>query len=179
MSLVRVPREPRLLQVDVSGRQLRPYVHNALQRGVLDLPGRPVQFMARRVRVEQVASHRDSYVNAFLIQSRGILTPTPCSSCVSKMRMDRDSYASPFPYCMRLPGHFGGCCGNCKWPDRAAQCSNRDSVAPGGVRNGGSGSQPGSRAQPIALLEDVPGSSASEPIQLDEEGTRDDPVELD
>ncbi|KAF7545974.1 hypothetical protein G7Z17_g8761 [Cylindrodendrum hubeiense] len=80
---------------------------------------------------------------------------------------------------MRLPGHFGGCCGNCKWPDRAARCSGRDSVVPAGVRNGGSGSGLGSRERPIALIEDVPGASADEPIELDEEGTQDDPVTLE
>ena len=28
----------------------------------------------------------------------------------------------PFPECRRVQGHFGGCCGNCKWPDHAARC---------------------------------------------------------
>ena len=32
----------------------------------------------------------------------------------------------PFPECRRAIGHFGGCCGNCKWRDHAARCSARD-----------------------------------------------------
>ncbi|EDN05524.1 predicted protein [Histoplasma mississippiense (nom. inval.)] len=28
--------------------------------------------------------------------------------------------------CRRLPGHFGGACGNCKWRDHAIRCSERD-----------------------------------------------------
>jgi len=30
------------------------------------------------------------------------------------------------PECCRLPGHFGGYCGNCKWRDHALKCSVRD-----------------------------------------------------
>lgn len=26
-------------------------------------------------------------------------------------------------HCVRAPGHFEGCCGNCEWPDYARQCS--------------------------------------------------------
>jgi len=32
----------------------------------------------------------------------------------------------PFPECHRTPGHFGGCCSNCKWRDHAARCSVHD-----------------------------------------------------
>jgi hypothetical protein len=34
----------------------------------------------------------------------------------------------PFPECRRLPGHFGECCGNCKWRDHAFKCSVRDDM---------------------------------------------------
>nr|RBQ91350.1 hypothetical protein FVER53263_13153 [Fusarium verticillioides] len=40
-------------------------------------------------------------------------------------------YARPFPYCIRLPGHFGGCCGNCKWPDHAAKCHGQEEAGAG------------------------------------------------
>ncbi|KAL7917059.1 hypothetical protein ACQKWADRAFT_307710 [Trichoderma austrokoningii] len=42
------------------------------------------------------------------------------------MTLDADGYASPFPGCVRLPGHFGGSCGNCIWRSQAACCSKRD-----------------------------------------------------
>ncbi|OJD09454.1 hypothetical protein ACJ73_10300, partial [Blastomyces percursus] len=32
----------------------------------------------------------------------------------------------PLPECRRLPGHFGGAYGNCKWRDHASRCSVRD-----------------------------------------------------
>ncbi|KAI1159087.1 hypothetical protein F5B18DRAFT_638134 [Nemania serpens] len=40
--------------------------------------------------------------------------------------MSVNGLARPFPTCVRLPGHFGGCCGNCKWRDHAARCSVQD-----------------------------------------------------
>lgn len=172
MSLVRVTAEPRLRSVDISGRQMRPYIHNQLQQRVLGLPGRPVRFVHNRVRLEQVTSMRDSYVNAFLIQSRGVLCPRPCSACWAQMRLDPNGYARPFPYCIRLPHHFGGCCGNCKWPDRAAYCTNRDSSA----GEAGQASSSGSRVEPINLIE---GASQDDPIVLDDDGTEEEPIELD
>ncbi|OJD12499.1 hypothetical protein ACJ73_09342 [Blastomyces percursus] len=32
----------------------------------------------------------------------------------------------PFPECRRLPEHFRGACGNCKWRDHAIRCSVRE-----------------------------------------------------
>jgi hypothetical protein len=32
----------------------------------------------------------------------------------------------PFSQCIRVPRHFGGACGNCKWCDYAARCSILD-----------------------------------------------------
>jgi hypothetical protein len=94
------------------------------------------------------------------------------------MLMDRDAYAYPFPFCKSLPGYFGGCCGNCKWPDRAARCTNRDeaggagfvraepSVDPVGLLEG-----PGSQEEPIEVKEetddDEDGAAAERPIVLD------------
>src|SRR5438034_1057150 len=48
------------------------------------------------------------------------------------MQADPNSYARPFPYCHRLPGHFGGAYGNCKWKDHATRCSVRDGGPPPG-----------------------------------------------
>lgn len=36
-----------------------------------------------------------------------------------------------FTECVRLPGHFGGAFGNCKWRDRASHCSVRDNQQAG------------------------------------------------
>lgn len=88
--------------------------------------------------------------------------------------MDSDGYAAPFPVCVRLPGHFGGSCANCKWPDRAASCSNGDLVPP---RTGGGGSL-GTRERPVDLL-GAPGASVEDPIELDEDGAEDHPIVLD
>ncbi|KAL2759265.1 hypothetical protein ACRALDRAFT_206554 [Sodiomyces alcalophilus JCM 7366] len=109
LGLIRGVRgEPRLTWVD---------------RAVLALPGRPVR---------QIVSMRDSYVNAWLIQSRGAGVREPCTPCRRKMSRDVMGYAYPFPVCFYLPGHFGGCCGNCKWPDGAAKGGNaRGLPAPG------------------------------------------------
>lgn len=65
-----------------------------------------------RITPEQVRHARASYVNALLIQSRGVLMEAHCTRC--------QAGRGPFPEC-HVQGHFGGCCGNCKWPDAAAQ----------------------------------------------------------
>ena len=31
-----------------------------------------------------------------------------------------------YTHCIRLPGHFGGACGNCKRRDRGAKCTTQD-----------------------------------------------------
>jgi Protein of unknown function (DUF3716) len=69
----------------------------------------------------QMGSHRASYINAILIQSRGVARNPPCGACAA----DRPGLR-PFPECRRIQGHFGGCCGNCKWRDHAARCTARN-----------------------------------------------------
>lgn len=187
-----VPNNGRLLEVDVSQQQLRAYIKNELQHNALLLPGHRVMIVLGRVRPDQVINKRDSYVNAFIIQSRGVECAIPCDACARKMMVDGDQFAYPFPTCVRLSGHFGGCCGNCKWPDHAARCTNRDGGAIRGVRGGslgtgGSnspntrGSNPSStRGTPIRLSRRLgagpgaaatgspgAGTSASTPINLD------------
>ncbi|OJD24033.1 hypothetical protein ACJ73_04608 [Blastomyces percursus] len=98
-------------------RQLNPFAHSPQSRAVLALPGQDVVFVRGAITEVQVRSHRQSYVNALLIQSRGQPEPHACTACRG---------GRPFPECRRVPGHFGGACGNCKWRDHAARCSVRD-----------------------------------------------------
>ena len=102
-------------------QQLRPYVHNVLGDEVLALPGRDVAFVYGRISAHQIGTHRPSYVNAILIQSRGRRGVHSCVSCRNAIPGPR-----PFPECRRVPGHFGGACANCKWRDHASRCSVRD-----------------------------------------------------
>lgn len=101
----------------IGGQQLAPHCHNNQQRAVLALPGQNVPFVRGAILPTQVGTHRPSYINAMLIQSRGVVSG-PCDRCQRSLR--------PFLECRRVPGRFGGCCGNCKWPDQAARCTERD-----------------------------------------------------
>jgi hypothetical protein len=75
--------------------------------------------MAGAVTPQQVSSHRPSYINAILIQRAGTSQTPACLQCQRRgMR--------PFPECRRTPGHFSGCCGNCKWRNHALRCTIRD-----------------------------------------------------
>lgn len=105
----------------VGGQVLGPLCHNNLQQTVLAMPGRDVRFVRGSITQQQVRTHRPSYVNAILIQSRGSLVPGGCSRCRRSPQLRR-----PFPECRRVVGHFGGCCGNCKWRDHAARCVVRE-----------------------------------------------------
>jgi Protein of unknown function (DUF3716) len=98
----------------ISGQQLAPLVHSQLVRAVLVLPGQPVSYRPGRITPEQVLMHRPSYIHALLIQSRGVMQVPACTRC--------QRGRGPFPECRHVQGHFGGCCGNCKWPDAAARC---------------------------------------------------------
>ncbi|SPJ79820.1 uncharacterized protein FTOL_08211 [Fusarium torulosum] len=44
------------------------------------------------------------------------------------MLSDSANSVKHFHYCIRLPGHFGGCSGNGKWSHRGAQCSKQDEM---------------------------------------------------
>jgi Protein of unknown function (DUF3716) len=103
----------------VAGQQLAPLIHSRRGLAVLAMAGRDVQFVPGGITPEQVFFlQRPSYINAILIQSRGIVRNPPCDRCAVRMY--------PFLECRRVPGHFGGCCGNCKWPDAAASCSAKN-----------------------------------------------------
>jgi len=62
----------------------------------------------------QIESGRPSYINAVLIQSRGVENTTACTSCRRAVR--------PFDSCVSLEGFWEDCCGNCKWRERNNQC---------------------------------------------------------
>ena len=103
----------------VSGQQLAPYAHSRPARAALALPGGvDVPFVRGAITPAQVGLHRDSYINAILIQSRGVVQAPVCEACA-----DPGIGLTPFPECRRIPGHFGGACGNCKWRDHGARCS--------------------------------------------------------
>ena len=130
----------------VGGQQLSPYVHSPQGRAVLALPGADVPFVRGAITPAQVGSHRPSYLNAILIQSRGVVSAVACDACAG----DRPGLR-PFPECRRVPGHFGGCCGNCKWRDHAVRCSARDND------DGGGGQQAAIQA---------PGATAANPLLI-------------
>lgn len=173
---------PTLRLLYVGGQQLEPFCHNDLQRAVLALPGRNVIIVRAAMQEYQVRSHRPSYINALLIASRGVEQVYPCQHCV-RSAIWYGGWPRPFPLCIKLRGHFGGSCANCKWPDRAASCSIRDEGSPGGDDEDGLPDLPaaagsGSMDDPINLASE-PGS-ADDPIDLaSEPGSEADPIVLD
>jgi hypothetical protein len=93
--------------------------HNPAQLRCLAMAGSDVLVNAGRLTPRQVIMGRPSYVNALLIQRAGIdRTQTPCGPCRQR-GLDR----TVFPECRHIVGEFGGCCGNCKFPDHAAWCT--------------------------------------------------------
>lgn len=147
----------------VGQQQLAFWVHSPQARAVLALMGRDVEFVRGSITPIQVGSHRPSYINAILIQSRGRALENPCSACRSARPGLR-----PFPSCRRVQGHFGGACANCKWRDHAARCSVRDEgddapedeplslAGPGDPDAGGDGSA----AAPLLIEDEEPGATA-------------------
>jgi hypothetical protein len=70
----------------------------------------------------------------------------------------------PFPECRHAVGHFGSCCGNCKWRDHAVRCSlySREQRAiDGGTANNDDNNDDNNTR---ALL---PAGTADNPIELD------------
>ena len=104
----------------IGGQQLAPYVHTHIGQQLLARPGAPVPFVRGSISTQQIKQHRPSYINALLIQSRGIALAQPCMNCRSRQAM------YPFTECRHVPGAFSGACGNCKWPGHARQCSVQD-----------------------------------------------------
>ena len=73
-------------------------------------------YVASSITIAQVQSNRPSYITAILIQRAGVVHPQ--GDCLNCQRRG----LRPFTECRRTQGHFGGCCGNCKWRDHARQC---------------------------------------------------------
>ncbi|KAM0803126.1 hypothetical protein BDR22DRAFT_88735 [Usnea florida] len=96
------------------------WVHAPGQRAILALPGVDVEFVHGAITALQIGSHRPSYINSILIQSRGHAPSRACSAC----RAVRPGLR-PFPECRRVVGHFDGACANCKWRDHGRRCSLR------------------------------------------------------
>jgi hypothetical protein len=90
-----------------------------VQRAVLALPGQDVAFVQGRITGAQVLSQRPGYINVILIQSRG----ASCTGDDSCFQCRTNPGRGPFLECRSINGHFGGCCGNCKWHDHVARCT--------------------------------------------------------
>lgn len=142
-----------------------PAVRQNKQRALWALPDRDVEAFAGRWRIAHVV-RRDSYLNATLIQSRGDRTAPPCTRCA------QNPARGPFVHCVRAPGHFDGCCGNCKWPDYARQCSYHDRDGPIVVSSdddsdgGGSGRSRRTTRQGTRRALPPPGSSADNALVI-------------
>lgn len=151
----------------VGGQQMANFVHSPQGRALLALPGGNVPFVRGAIIPAQVRSQRPSYINAILIQSRGGLVPGGCARC----RLPRPGLR-PFPECRRLPRHFGGCCGNCKWRDHAARCivvrgdSDEDSSSDDSSDSGEGGPGPLQLAAAPAAEAQQPGATAQNAIVL-------------
>ena len=113
----------------IANQGLGPFVTSAPARALLAVQGRNRSYNGNVVTAAKIATKRQPYVAALLIQSRGLPATTPCSGC-SGLGQPRGRKA--FPSCVRQAGHFGGACANCKWSDHAARCTVRDGATPSG-----------------------------------------------
>jgi hypothetical protein len=156
---------------------LAEYVKNDVQRRLLAPHGRAVAFTPSRVNAQQIYSKRDSYINALLIQSRGVVSAQPCTSCQQRQGQNT------FPKCHQVPGFFEGCCTNCKWPDKALQCSLQGQAG-GHVQPAISGQPRGiqghqGQARRLINLDLEEGKGAENPINLDlDKGEEGNPIVL-
>ncbi|KAK7985904.1 hypothetical protein PG988_003526 [Apiospora saccharicola] len=155
--------QSRLMILPVGGQQLAQFCHNNLQHAVLALPGFNVLVVRGFITQAQITSARPSYINGLLIASRGRLEDPPCAKCARQMTLN-GGYSTPFPRCVRLPGHFGGCCANCKWVDHASKCTKTDANV--NAENNGGGAGRAHRAHAPAPAPAQIGS-AENPIDLD------------
>jgi hypothetical protein len=159
----------------VQDQLLAQYVSNNGQRNLLARPGRTMAFTYGRVNAQQIHSKRPSYINALLIQSRGVDCAQPCVRCRTSQGR------TPFPECRRVPDAFGGCCANCKWPDLGSRCSLRGQPAQvvqraigAGVPGGIQGHHPG-----LINLDPEEGDTGGNPINLDpDKGGEGNPIVL-
>jgi hypothetical protein len=170
-ALARAALQQQLPVLLVGRRQLAHFCHSPMAQRLLARPGVDVEFILDMIRADQIGTHRPSYVNAILIQSRGIVTPAPCDHCVSDRR-------KPFPSCRRAAGHFGGCCANCKWRDWGSRCTfyNSNDVAADDI--GGADDDPGPPGNNLGQRGGQGEGTRGRPILLLEAGSADDPIVL-
>ena len=71
----------RIDYLTVDGLQLDSYAHSPQSRVVLAVPGSLVQFVHGATTSRQIGTHRASYINAVLIQSRGATMVPPRTRC--------------------------------------------------------------------------------------------------
>jgi len=100
----------------VGQQQLVQYTHFSQTKNILELLNVNVLFVQLCILLNQVRTHWPLYINAILIQSRGVLVPASCINC-------QTCDMTLFSECRRTPKHFSECCGNCKWREHAAHCS--------------------------------------------------------
>ena len=111
--------------LEVATDQLQPWVHSPQSQALLARqPGRDVAFAHGSIVPGHIDSHRQSYVNAILIQSRGVALSRACDQCLKRTATGRKRIpAQRFLDCRVVKGYFGGCCASCKWSDAANKCS--------------------------------------------------------
>jgi hypothetical protein len=101
--------------------QLTSYVHNAQALRMLVLVERNVEFLRDCITSVQIDTHRFSYLNVILIQSRERTLRLSCLVC----RSERSSLRSFSEY-RRVIEHFNEAYVNCKWRDYVSRCFVRD-----------------------------------------------------
>jgi hypothetical protein len=93
----------------VANQKLISYAHSSQAREVLILSEQDVQFVREQIAFTQLDTHRFSYINDILIQSRDQSTSHLCDSC-DRSRSELNS----FSYCRHVVKHFDEACDNCK-----------------------------------------------------------------
>jgi hypothetical protein len=93
----------------MSDQQLIEYIHNSQSKRLLVLQRLNVKFVRDSITFAQIDSHRFSYLNVILIQSRDRTMRQSCLAC----RSERSNLRS-FSKCRRAVEHFDEACVNCK-----------------------------------------------------------------
>jgi hypothetical protein len=101
----------------MSDQQLTEFVHSASNLRLLALSRLNVKFVRGSIILNQISTHRSSYLNVILIQSRERTMRQSCLAC----RSETSSFRS-FSKCRRAVEHFDEACVNCKWRDHVNRC---------------------------------------------------------
>ncbi|KUL83276.1 hypothetical protein ZTR_09129 [Talaromyces verruculosus] len=143
------------------------WCNNKVQRAVQALPvQRRISWAPGSLRADQIVSGRQSYINALLIYTRGLVS-APCGMRCHTVHSNR-----PFSQCVRLPGYWASYC-----PVRDAINSGTRQDLPGIQAQIEENAAPNAR---VIAIEDAPGDTEEDPIDLDpEDGSQENPYELD